>query len=183
MRLSYKLRVNAALCRETNRMNIEGIILLVAVGGVVYIGTQLFSKDSRKRARVHAVAQGIAVSDVSRQVPITNGTWNRIKYELKEEICTLYTIPHECESPQPWKLLQRFDPEFKETDYWKYEASFTPSEELQSAISSFKEEFKEDYYEIEIQRDSVNIYWSEWGGKQIVNQLNKHMKVFSCIER
>ena len=129
------------------------------------------------------MAQGIAVSDVSRQVPITNGTWNRIKYELKEEICTLYTIPHECESPQPWKLLQRFDPEFKETDYWKYEASFTPSEELQSAISSFKEEFKEDYYEIEIQRDSVNIYWSEWGGKQIVNQLNKHMKVFSCIER
>ena len=163
-------------------MNYWGLILIALVGGVIYFGARLFGNDSSKRARMHAESHGIEVTKASRQVPITNGTWHRIKYELKEEECACYSIPHQCKSPQQWKLLQRFDPEHKDTDYWKYESISVPSAELQAAIDSFKEDFDEDYYEIEVQSVSVNVYWNEWGGVEVVNTLLEHMKRFSLID-
>ena len=164
-------------------MNYWGLILIALVGGVIYFGARLFGKDSGKRAKLHAESNGIEVTKVSRQVPITNGTWHRIKYELKEEECVRYSIPHKCKSPQQWKLLQRFDPEHKGTDYWKYESISAPSEKLQTAIDSFKRDFDEDYFEIEVKIDSVNVYWNEWGGVQIVNKLLQHMNRISLIEK
>jgi len=169
--------LNKLLCKERELSKIISIVILALV--IVIIGTvsRRAMKRGDEKTRNYAEGLGIAVKKVSRTIPVSYNKGHT--YKMEEGECFEYSIPHNDNTATPCSLLQRFDSEFEKDNFWNFQCSRQPSQELQSVIGEFKKTFDEEFFEVEVKNGCVYVYWEEWGGQRMVDELLRHMRQFA----
>jgi len=164
-------------------MDITTIVILLAV---IWVAVHFFNKipPSVNVKLGHIAAKyGIKAEKVERNLPITGGLFSRMgdTVKLEKSECISYSLSHDSKEHIEWSLLQRFDAKYKATDYWVLNSNSELSEELKKAIHKFKQDFPEEFFEIEVKNGQIILFWEEWGNESTVKLIHSHMERFSRI--
>ena len=112
-----------------------------------------------------AIAKGVAVEDVERELPIfTRG--NRLQ-RLQRGTCVRYSLPRRPGSlPHRWAFLQRDEtPGAPFPHGWTFQSADSDlAQALRDKLKRIAGDWSEEFLEFEGDEDKVSAYWEEWGG-------------------
>jgi hypothetical protein len=134
----------------------------------------------RSDERTEAERVGMSVEEVVREAP-TFQRYSDVVEEMTPAECVRYAVPRlSGASGSTWRLLQRGNTEFRslqrgETELpngYLLESDGPVSAALLDQLRKTAEEFDEEFWEFEGTREEVAVFWTEYGGVEMVQRLN-----------
>lgn len=121
----------------------------------------------KNKTREEAIRLGITVTEINREVPIfAHG--NKLT-SLKPYDCVAYSLPRT--GGTEWKLLQRDEAHGAQLPSgYLLEGSHTTTKTLEK-FKPIAEKYSEEYFEFEGTKTHVFVYWEEWGGAKMAQEI------------
>jgi hypothetical protein len=126
--------------------------------------------------RDEALANGVTVQDVERDLPIFRG--NRLQ-SLQRGTCVRYSLPRRKGGlPRRWAFLQRDEkPGAPFRHGWTFQSPDGDLPEgLRDELRRIADDWSEEFLEFEADEDNVSAYWEEWGGAKEASVVIEYLR-------
>ncbi|HTY08841.1 MAG TPA: hypothetical protein VMF29_06725 [Candidatus Edwardsbacteria bacterium] len=147
---------SVGLERWTVSIELSVIMSALCLG---YLWFERVTRQAEKRARRHAVKQGITTGDAVRELPGVLG--------LEKTALARYAVPRKPGGlPKRWSFLRRESGEgIKFPHGWLLTAAEgKPSDAMQAILRGIAAQAREEKLEFEADDKELCAYWKEWGG-------------------
>jgi hypothetical protein len=132
--------------------------------------SQLLGRERREALRL-----GIAVAEVTRDIPAFSGDGSKMIFEPYR--CVRYSLPRRERKGRTWTLVQRTRSLGANlpNDYL-LTASGPLAAGLEEKLRKVAEDYATELFEFEGTATEVAVYWTEWGGADKVRRLHYHLE-------
>ena len=156
---------------------------LVVVALIALKVIKVINEVSARSTRTAAMALGIGVDEVMREIP--TGVGRDRSYQLETLQCVEYHWPRKHTSSFTWQLLMRPDADQEGfPSGWRFVSDTgIPSPELRRALDAVMHDdaLEGEFFEFEGKRATVSVYWEEWGGEDTATRLLTHLRSLAEI--
>ena len=131
--------------------------------------------------RDEALAKGVAVDDVERDLPHFRG--NRLQ-SLQRGTCVCYSLPRRPGSlPHRWAFLQRdAKPGAPFPNGWTFQSADSDVPQgLRDELNRIAGDWSEEFLEFEGNEEVVSAYWEEWGGAKEASVIIGYLQALAQV--
>jgi len=160
------------------------LLVTVLLGGFLISVILAFVARRRRAtrlARSAAEKAGLAARDVRREVAVSRDrarTW-----QVEDVSCVEYSLPMPLVSESTWRLLMRPGEKHDGLEPgWRLEIGAEPlPHEVRDTLQVIMSDglLEGEFFEFEGRRDSVAVFWDEWGGPAMTDHLAAYLKTLA----